>query len=662
MKSYKKCAAVAAAAAMLSLGVFTACAHTHDNKKWDYSTTRHWKVCSVDGKIDENSYSAHDFTGSSTCECGYLMGSEIDYGAHVHVYSDWGHNATGHWKECPEDKETDKSSYAAHSFTNGVCECGYVQSGSSDEGTDGEINNNPVAGAVKITKAEGDLEAAYVEWDKLVGATWYNVYCMAEGGSWQKLDAPLVREYESNFRADAVGLKAGKYTLKVVPVEGGAEKENFASTAKITVIAHERTGFAFVNGTSSGAYNDDGTLKSDARVIYVTEETKDSVKLEVTGAESNPCVGMQAILLGYSKAKETRPLAVRFVGNITDLAGIDSNSACKGDLVISNKTSKLKGGGVTFEGIGSDATINGWGIRIKNASNVEIRNLGFMNCNSNEGDNIGLQQDNDHVWVHNCDMFYGDAGSDADQVKGDGALDTKKSTYITHSYNHFWDSGKCNLQGMKDETTDNKITYHHNWYDHSDSRHPRIRTCTVHIYNNYFDGNAKYGVGVTMGASAFVENNYFRSTAKMKPMLSSGQGTDAQGAGTFSGEAGGIIKAFGNFFDGSYDLMTQKNTADKTNLDCYLADSRDEKAPSDIKTKSGGTAYNNFDTASDFYKYEVDTPEVAKQKVMLYAGRIGGGDLKYTFNNEKEDSNYTVIAALKQLIVNYKTTLKKVGS
>ena len=74
---------------------------------------------------------------------------------------------------------------------------------------------------------------------------------------------------------------------------------------------------------------------------------------------------MQAILLGYSKAKETRPLAVRFVGNITDLAGIDSNSACKGDLVISNKTSKLKGGGVTFEGIGSDATINGWGIRVK---------------------------------------------------------------------------------------------------------------------------------------------------------------------------------------------------------------------------------------------------------------------------------------------------------
>jgi hypothetical protein len=85
-----------------------------------------------------------------------------------------------------------------------------------------------------------------------------------------------------------------------------------------------------------------------------------------------------------------------------------------------------------------------------------------MNCNSKEGDDCGLQQSNDHVWVHNCDFFYGDAGSDADQIKGDGALDTKKSTYVTHSYNHFWDNGKCNLQGMKEETAQNYITYHHN--------------------------------------------------------------------------------------------------------------------------------------------------------------------------------------------------------
>lgn len=535
-----------------------------------------------------------------------------------------------------------------------------------------EVPDPPViptvpAGSVKITEAAGDLEAAYVKWDKVEGAMGYNVYCKNEAdGDFVKLDAPLVREYKDYCRADAVGLKAGKYTLKVVPTGGADLKEDNdkeATATGITVLAHERTGYAFVKGTSSGAYNEDGTLKSNANVVYVTEANKNTVSLEVTGAEANPCVGIVEILKGYSKLKETRPLDVRLIGNVTDPANIDSDKDCKGDLVISNANSeKTKiGGPVTFEGIGSDATANGWGLRVKNASNVEIRNLGFMNCNSDEGDNIGLQQGNDHVWVHNCDLFYGDAGSDADQVKGDGALDTKKSSYVTHSYNHFWDSGKCNLQGMKDEETTNCITYHHNWYDHSDSRHPRIRTCTVHIYNNYFDGNAKYGVGVTMGASAFVENNYFRSTVTMKPMLSSMQGTDAKGEGTFSGENGGIIKAYGNTFDGKYSLVTQNDTTDKTDIDCYLATSRNENVSSEYKTKQGSTEYSNFDTKADFYEYEVDTAEVAKEKVELYAGRIGGGDMQWNFNDATEDGNYTVIPQLKAVLTGYKSDLIKVG-
>ena len=83
--------------------------------------------------------------------------------------------------------------------------------------------------------------------------------------------------------------------------------------------------------------------------------------------------------------------------------------------------------------------------------------------------------------------------------KGDGSLDCKKSTYVTFSYNHFWDSGKCNLLGLSEGTTsDLYITYHHNWYDHSDSRHPRCRYYSAHIYNNYYDGNSKYGAGACL--------------------------------------------------------------------------------------------------------------------------------------------------------------------
>lgn len=504
---------------------------------------------------------------------------------------------------------------------------------------------------VQITEAKGDLEAGYLKWKACDGAEWYNVYVKAENGDYKKLDDALVRQYKDYYRADAVGLKAGKYTMKVVPTAtGGGESENLSATAEFSVIAHDRSGFGFVNGTSSGAYNEDGTLKDNATVIYITENTKNTVSLNVTGATSNPCVGLQNILGNYKK--ETRPLAVRLIGNVTDMSVLE-----KGDVLIDGAKA-----GVTFEGIGDDATCNGWGLRIKGASNVEVRNLAFMNCDSSEGDDVGLQQDNDHIWVHNCDFFYGHAGSDKDQVKGDGALDTKKSTYVTHSYNHFWDNGKCNLQGMKSETTENYITYHHNWYDHSDSRHPRIRTCTVHIYNNYFDGNAKYGVGVTMGASAFVESNYFRSTAEMKPMLSSNQGTDAKGEGTFSGEAGGIIKAYDNKFEGSYDLMTQKNTADLTDLDCYLAEARDERVPDEVKTKSGGTGYNNFDTASNMYKYEVSSPEAAKNDVTKWAGRINGGDFKWVFDNDTEDANYAVIQPLKDKLMAYSGSgLLKIG-
>jgi len=230
----------------------------------------------------------------------------------------------------------------------------------------------------------------------------------------------LLRKYKNFYRYDVVGLAAGSYTLKVAPVVNGSEV-NAVEVKDITVLAHDRAGFGFVKGTSSGAYNDDGTLKSDAEVIYVTNENKDKVTVKTTNA-----VGIQNIIAAYKKEVQ-KPLCVRFIGDIKDPANMP-----KGDLYVDGVKN-----GLTLEGIGEDANLNGFGVVIKASSNVEVRNLGFMNCDSSEGDDCGLQQDNDHIWVHNCDFFYGHAGSDSDQAKGDGALDTKKSTYVTHSYNHF---------------------------------------------------------------------------------------------------------------------------------------------------------------------------------------------------------------------------------
>lgn len=93
-------------------------------------------------------------------------------------------------------------------------------------------------------------------------------------------------------------------------------------TPAVEVMSYDRSGYGFVNGTSSGAYNEDGTLKDNAVVLYITEDTKDTVSLDVvTGSKGavTSCTGLQAILYGFKKGKDSRPLDVRLVGNITDL-------------------------------------------------------------------------------------------------------------------------------------------------------------------------------------------------------------------------------------------------------------------------------------------------------------------------------------------------------
>ena len=503
----------------------------------------------------------------------------------------------------------------------------------------------------QINEASGWLESVFVKWQPVSNAQTYNVYYTGGGIVDQKIDNELIRSYGTYFRADIPGLKAGSYTVKIKPVISGAEGTG-TTTSSLTVKTHDRSGFAFANSRVPGAYNADGTPKSNAVILYITQQTKNTVSLNVTGASANPCVGLQTILDGYKKGKDTRPLIIRMIGQITDLTYM-----LGGDLVIENNNNALSY--ITLEGIGNDATAYGWGIRAKNASNIEIRNIGVMNVDSSEGDNIGLQQDNDYVWVHNCDFFYGKPGGDADQIKGDGALDCKKSTYVTFSYNHFWDNGKSNLLGLSEGTTEGLyITYHHNWYDHSDSRHPRIRYYSAHVYNNYYDGNSKYGVGSTLGSSVFVEGNFFRNCKY--PMLTSMQGTDVyNGAqGTFSSEDGGTIKAFNNTMSGQTRFVGYNASTNPVEFDAYIASTRNETISSSITSKKGAKTYNNFDTNSSvMYAYTPETPENAKTTVMQYAGRVSGGDFQWTFNNAVDDTADGVNIGLRDALNAYQTSL-----
>ena len=497
----------------------------------------------------------------------------------------------------------------------------------ADQGESGDIDNP--AGVIQITEAKGWQESAYLKWAPFEGASSYNVYVDDK-----KIDAQLVRQYKSYYRADVLGLKEGTYSVKVVPVNAEGKEIAGANTASNLVVkSYNREGFAHFKYAGVGAYNNDGTLKDGAKVLYITAKTAKTVSTTVNTGKQETITGLQSIIDAYSKGKDKTPIAFRIIGKV-NLSDLDHISSSAEGLQIKGAMMNM-----TFEGVGDDATVYGFGFLLREAESVEFRNFAIMRCLD---DAMSLDTNNSHVWIHNMDLFYGKKGSAADQAKGDGTVDIKgDSKYVTVAYNRFWDNGKASMCGMKSETGENWITYHHNWFDHSDSRMARVRTMSVHMYNNYYQHNDVYGIGATSGSSVFMESNYF--DAVKRPIMSSLQGTDAMGDGTFSGEKGGLIKAYGNVFANkpanfSYVPYAENNTS----FDAYEVSNPSEQVPTSVKTLVGGTSYDNFDTnPSLMYAYAADKAEDVPSIVEGFygAGRLNHGDIDFVIPDETVVTN-----------------------
>ena len=526
------------------------------------------------------------------------------------------------------------------------------------------IQNN----GVQITLAAGWNESLYAEWQQTEGADSYHVY--VKGGQYSnytRIDDQLIRSYGHYNRADIPGLKAANdYAVRIIPVRDGQEDEAQASTATdITVRNFNRDGYAHHQATAGiGAYNDDGTLKDGARILYISKDNAKTVTLSMIvdqKGKTETRTGIQDILKAYEKGAETRPLAIRIIGLLKkdDMPVLGSSAI---GLQVKGKGQQMN---LTLEGVGNDATLHGFGVLVRNCRYVELRNFAVM---MHPEDGISFDTNNEHLWGHHLDIFYGQ-NKGGDKAKGDGSFDVKGTKYATVSAVHYWDSGKCNLNSNGDEVE--YVTYHHNWFDHSDSRHPRVRKSQhLHVFNNYYDGNSKYGVGATTGSCIFVEKNYFRNCKY--PMLISMQGSDIHNGigsssdtkGTFSKEDGGMIKAFGNYMTGqkSFEPYTADDATFSRHFDAYAAENRSDQVPAEVTTLQGGTGYNNFDTADDFYTY---TPDDASDVPAIVTGQYGAGrcqkgDFQYTFDNTTQDTNDGVITDLSNQLTNYTSSLVKI--
>lgn len=132
--------------------------------------------------------------------------------------------------------------------------------------------------------------------------------------SYKTADKELVRKAaDGEGRVDIPGLAAGSYDIEIIK----SDKTKLNTTA--VVFDEDRSGYAHFGRTEPGtpyyygvgAYKDDGTPKKNAKIVYVTEETKNTVKFD-------RYTGIGEILTNAKYIKD--PLIVRIIGEIDTTA------------------------------------------------------------------------------------------------------------------------------------------------------------------------------------------------------------------------------------------------------------------------------------------------------------------------------------------------------
>ncbi|WP_406207270.1 MULTISPECIES: polysaccharide lyase family 1 protein [unclassified Streptomyces] len=190
------------------------------------------------------------------------------------------------------------------------------------------------------------------------------------------------------------------------------------------------------------------------------------------------------------------------------------------------------GSNTTVLGVGSSSGFTGGGLRLKEVTNVVVRNLNISKPVA-PADGVTVQEST-KVWIdHNS--FSADRDHDKDHY--DGLLDINHgSDDVTVSWNTFKDHFKGSLVGHSDnnaseDTGHLKVTYHHNQFSNVYSRIPSLRFGTGHFYNNHVTG-ADTACHSRMGAQMLVENNVFRDT---KIAVTTNRSSDVDGYANLRG-------------------------------------------------------------------------------------------------------------------------------
>lgn len=174
------------------------------------------------------------------------------------------------------------------------------------------------------------------------------------------------------------------------------------------------------------------------------------------------------------------------------------------------------------------------------ANNTIVRNLTFVDAHdcfptwsptdgsagnwNSQFDNMSVRRCT-NVWVDHSTFTDGDNPDSGQPVYfgrpyqvHDGSLDiTHTASLVTASYNRFTERDKVMLIGSSNTVGPDvgrlNVTLHHNYFEGTIQRLPRVRFGKVDVYNNYYSlGNAEafqYALGVGVQSAIYAENNYF---------------------------------------------------------------------------------------------------------------------------------------------------------
>lgn len=160
----------------------------------------------------------------------------------------------------------------------------------------------------KVSYLYAGNECAAFEWKDSNPAGAKVEYKLSTDSSYTRVDSALIRasttsEIAGTARVDVVGLKGGaNYDFKITPSNGSA-----FTVDNIAIASYDRSGYAHFNKTDGvGAYNDDGTPKSGAKIIYLTEANKNNID------------GNGTSIAQYLKnaANNSTPIIIRVVGTV----------------------------------------------------------------------------------------------------------------------------------------------------------------------------------------------------------------------------------------------------------------------------------------------------------------------------------------------------------